>query len=162
MVLDSSAMTEEQKKMWDQLVEMLLYGLEKGLWDMLGDASFAVTNTVGREMLKTLEAKGLQVEGQDPGELASSVGKFFVDNMAIADEFDIEKENSTVALHVHNCILMDVEKDLIEQGVQPFLCPFLNITMNALRQNTGGATTITQFDVNPESRRCLLRFKILE
>ncbi len=162
MVLDSSAMTEEQKKMWDQLVEMLLYGLEKGLWDMLGDASFAVTNTVGREMLKTLEAKGLQVDDRDPGELASAVGKFFVDHMAIADSFDIEKENSTVGLKVHNCILMNVEKSLLEQGVQPFLCPFLNITMNALRQNTGGATTITQFDVNPESGKCLLRFKILE
>ena len=161
-MVDSSAMSQEQKRMWDKLVTLLLYGLEKGLWNMLGEASFAVTNTVGQEMLKVLEAEGLQVADRESGELATEIGRYFVEKMAIAQSFDIEKENSTVALHVHQCILMDVEKELLAHGVQPFLCPFLNITMAALRQNSGGATTITDFQVNPETHRCLLRFQMLE
>ncbi len=148
--------------MWDKLVAMLLYGLEKGLWNMLGEASFAITNTVGQEMLQTLEKEGLQISGREPGELAHEVGQYFTQHMGIAQEFDIEKEDGSVALHVHRCILMDVEKELLAEGIQPFLCPFLNITMSALRKNTGGATTITDFQVDPASHRCLLRFQILE
>ncbi len=148
--------------MWDKLVTLLLYGLEKGLWNMLGEASFAVTNTVGKEMLEVMEKEGLQVEGRDPGELVAEIGQRFVADMAIAETFDIEKEDSTVALHVHKCILMDVEKELLAAGVQPFMCPFLNIATSALRKQTGGATSITEFQVDPNTHRCLLRFQLLE
>ena len=161
-MVDSSSMTQEQRRMWDKLVAMLLYGLEKGLWNMLGEASFAITNTVGQEMLQILEAEGLQTTNRPPEELAHEVGQYFTKQMGIAETFDIEKEDSSVALHVHQCILIDVEKDLLEQGIQPFLCPFLNITMSALRKNTGGATAITEFQVNPQTQRCLLRFQILD
>ncbi|NPA06395.1 MAG: hypothetical protein GXO54_03220 [Chloroflexi bacterium] len=160
--MDTSNMTEGQRRMWDQLVTILLYGLEKGLWDMLGEASFAVTNTVGREMLRVMQEAGLQLDQEDPGELVAEIGRRFVADMAIAESFDIEKENSTVALRVHKCLLMDVEKKLLDQGIKPFMCPFLNIAMAALRERTGGATTITQFDVNPETHRCLLRFQLLD
>lgn len=148
--------------MWDQLVVLLLYGLEKGLWNMMGEASFAITNTVGQEMLRKLEAEGLQIEGRPADELAAEIGRYFVDKMAIAETFDIEKEDATVGLQVQGCILMGVERELLAQGIQPFLCPFLNMTASALRRNTGGATAIRDFEVNPETHRCLLRFQLLD
>ncbi len=156
-------MTEEQRQQWDRLSQMMIYGLEKGLWNMLGEASLAVVGTVGQEMLEVLEKEwGLQVEGSDPKELMANIGQLFVEKMGIAESFDIEKEDSTVALRVVKCHLMGIEAKLVEQGIQPFLCPFLNIAMAALRKRMNGATTITQFDVDPESHRCFLKFALLE
>ncbi len=156
-------MTEEQRQQWDRLSQMMIYGLEKGLWNMLGEASLAVVGTVGQEMLEVLEKEwGLQVEGSDPKELMANIGQLFVEKMGIAESFDIEKEDSTVALRVAKCHLMGIEAKLVEQGIQPFLCPFLNIAMAALRKRMNGATTITQFDVDPESHRCFLKFALLE
>ncbi len=156
-------MTEEQRQQWDRLSQMMIYGLEKGLWNMLGEASLAVVGTVGQEMLEVLEKEwGLQVEGSDPKELMANIGQLFVEKMGIAESFDIEKENSTVALRVAKCHLMGIEAKLVEQGIQPFLCPFLNIAMAALRKRMNGATTITQFDVDPETHRCFLKFALLE
>lgn len=160
--MELSGMTKEQREMWDKLVMLLLYGLEKGLWNLLGEASLSMTSTVGTEMLQFLEEKGLKVEGADPGQLVAEVGRRFVEDMGIADAFDIHKENESVALQVHGCVLMEVEARLVEQGIKPFMCPFLNIAMAALRKRTGGATTITQFDVDPKAHQCLLRFRILE
>ncbi len=156
-------MTDEQRQQWDRLSQMMIYGLEKGLWNMLGEASLAVVNTVGQEMLEVLEKEwGLQVAGSDPKELMANIGELFIEKMGIAETFDIEKENGAVALHVFKCHLMGIEAKLVEQGIQPFLCPFLNIAMAALRKRMNGATTITQFDVNPKAHRCFLKFVLLE
>ena len=162
MMVPLDTMTEEQRKMWDQLVMLIIYGLEKGVWDMLAEASLAMTNTVGVEMLRFMEEKGLTVEGKTPAELMKEVGERFVSDMGIADAFDITKEDSSVGLQVQGCVLMEVEARLVEQGIKPFMCPFLNIAMAALRKQTGGATSITQFDVDPKQHRCLLKFRLLE
>ncbi len=156
------ATEEEKKRNLARINAMIIYGLEKGLWDLFGESALAVTNTVGEGMLQILEkSMGLEIEGENPQDLLTEIGRLFVDEYGIALDFDIVKDGDSVGLKVHRCVLMQVEKDLVEAGIKPFVCPYLNIATAAMRRRMGLKTKISQIDVNPETHRCALVFELL-
>jgi len=156
------ATEEEKKRNLARINAMIIYGLEKGLWDLFGESALAVTNTVGEGMLQILEKNmGLEIAGEDPQDLLTEIGRLFVDEYGIALDFDIVKDGDSVGLNVHRCVLMQVEKDLVAAGIKPFVCPYLNIATAAMRHRMGLKTKISQIDVNPETHRCALVFELL-
>ena len=141
---------------------MIIYGLEKGLWDLFGESALATTNTVGEGMLEILEkSMGLEIEGEDPQDVLTEIGRLFVDEYGIALNFDIQKKGDTVELDVQNCVLMQVEKDLVSAGIEPFVCPYLNIATAAMRHRMGMKTKISKLEVNTETHTCALVFEFL-
>ncbi len=156
------ATEEEKKRNLARINAMIIYGLEKGLWDLFGESALATTNTVGEGMLEVLAKNmGLEIEGEDPQDILTEIGRLFIDEYGIALDFDIQKEGDVVSLHVHRCVLMQVEKDLIEAGIKPFVCPYLNIATAAMRRRMGMKTRINELDANPETHRCALVFEML-
>ena len=141
---------------------MIIYGLEKGLWDLFGESALSTTNLVGKGMLELLEKNmGLEIEGEDPQDMLTEIGRLFVDEFGIATEFDATYTDDKVDFCVQNCVLMKVEEDLIKAGIKPFVCPYLNIAAAAMRQRLGERTAISRFDVDTENRRCNLQFKMV-
>ncbi|HFD38821.1 MAG TPA: hypothetical protein ENJ31_03065 [Anaerolineae bacterium] len=156
------ATEEEKKRNLARINAMIIYGLEKGLWNLLGESALALSTTVGEGMLEKMEnSMGLEIEGEDPQDILTEIGRIFVDEIGIAVGFDLTKEGDEVSLDVDRCILLKVEEDLIASGIQPFMCPYLNIAAAAMRQRLGGKTQITKIDVDQENRRCSLCFELL-
>ncbi len=156
------ATEEEKKRNLARLNAMIIYGLEKGLWDLFGESALATTNTVGEGMLHILEkTMGLEIEGEDPQDILTEIGRLFVDEYGIAADFDIAKEDDDIHFDVQRCVLMHVEKDLIDAGIKPFVCPYLNIAAAAMRRRLGVKTSISQFEVDTDNQRCKLCFKLI-
>jgi len=157
------ATEEEKKRNLARINAMIIYGLEKGLWDLFGESALATTNTVGKGMLEILEkTMGLEIAGEDAQDILTEIGRLFVDEFGIAARFDIEQTgDDEVDFIVEHCVLLRVEKDLIEAGIKPFVCPYLNIAAAALRQRLGSKTKISRFDIDVENHRCDLQFKMI-
>jgi hypothetical protein len=156
------ATEDEKKKNLARLNAMIIYGLEKGLWDLFGESALATTNLVGRGMLELLEKNmGLEIVGENPQDMLTEIGRLFVDEFGIATAFDTTFAEDTADFVVENCVLMNVEEDLIKAGIKPFVCPYLNIATAAMRQRLGERTKISKFEVNTEARRCDMQFQMV-
>ena len=156
------ATEEEKKRNLARMNAMIIYGLEKGLWDLFGESALATTNTVGKGMLEILEkSMGLEVEGEAPQDMLTEIGRILVDEYGIATDFDIVKNGDSIEMQVQDCVLMHVEEDLIHAGIKPFVCPFLNITAAAMRRNSHHKTRISKFEVDTERRHCRLCFEMV-
>ncbi|HEB65625.1 MAG TPA: hypothetical protein ENJ02_08800 [Chloroflexi bacterium] len=156
------ATEEEKKRNLARINAMIIYGLEKGLWDLFGESALATTNAVGDGMLALLEKNmGLEIADEDPQNILTEIGRIFIDEFGIAARFDVTKNDENVDFVVEHCVLLHVEKDLVEAGIKPFVCPYLNISAAALRERMGMKTRISKFDVDLEEHRCLLQFQML-
>ncbi|HIP87304.1 MAG TPA: hypothetical protein EYH27_02555 [Anaerolineales bacterium] len=156
------ATEEEKKRNLARINAMIIYGLEKGLWDLLGESALAVGATVGEGMLEAMEkTMGLEIAGEDPQDILTEIGRIFIDEIGIALRFDIIKEDSTVGLAVQNCVLLKTEEDLIKAGIKPFMCPYLNIAAAAMRKRLGARTRIAGISVDTEGQKCNLRFELV-
>lgn len=157
------ATEEEKKQNLARINAIIIYGLEKGLWDLFGEAALATTQSIGEGMLALLEQDmGLEIAGEDPQNILTEIGRLFVDEFGIASRFDITQTGSNIDFTVEHCVLLHVERDLITAGIKPFVCPYLNISAAALRKNTGQKTRISKFDVDPDQHRCRLQFQMLQ
>jgi len=156
------ATEEEKKRNLARINAMIIYGLEKGLWNLLGESALALSATVGAGMLEQMEqSMGLEIAGEDPQDILTEIGRIFVDEIGIAARFDITEEGDDVTLVVDKCVLLGVEEDLINAGIKPFMCPYLNITAAAMRQRLGAKSRISSIDVDVEAHRCHLCFEML-
>ncbi len=155
------ATEEEKKRNLARINAMIIYGLEKGLWDLLGESALAVSATVGAGMLESMEkTMGLEIAGEEPQDILTEIGRIFVDEIGIALKFDIATEGDNVEFDVQNCILLKTEAELIEAGIQPFMCPYLNIAAAAMRSRLGVKARIDKIDVDIANKRCALCFEM--
>ncbi len=156
------ATEEAKKKNLARINAMIIYGLEKGLWDLFGESALATVNTVGNGMLELLEkSMGLEIAGEDPQDILTEIGRLFVDEFGIATQFDAIKTDDAVGFSVQNCVLMKVEEDLVKAGIKPFVCPYLNISAAAMRNRMGLKIRISRFEVDTDSRHCDLQFQLI-
>ncbi len=156
------ATEEAKKKNLARINAMIIYGLEKGLWDLFGESALATTNLIGNGMLELLEkSMGLEIVGEDPQDVLTEIGRLFVDEFGIAVRFDITKTDDNIDFIVERCVLMQVEEDLVEAGIKPFVCPYLNISTAAMRNRMGLKTKISKFDVDTNARKCVLQFQMI-
>ncbi len=156
------ATEDEKKKNLARINAMIIYGLEKGLWDLFGESAMATTNLIGRGMLELLEKNmGLEVAGETPQDMLTEVGRLFVDEFGIASKFDMTITDDEIDFVVENCVLIQVEKDLVAAGIKPFVCPFLNIATAAMRQRLSAKTAIRDIVVNVDERNCALMFQMV-
>jgi hypothetical protein len=113
-------------------------------------------------MLEVLEHQmGLEIEGEDPQDILTEISRIFVDEYGIAQDVVLTQQDDTVTLEVKHCVLLQVEKDLVADGIKPFVCPFLNIAEAAMSRRLQAKTKLAQFDVQPEAHLCRLAFEIL-
>jgi len=156
------ATEDEKKRNLARLNAMIIYGLEKGLWDLFGESALATTNVVGKGMLELLEKNmGLEITGEEPQDMLTEIGRLFVDEFGIATSFETVHTDDNIDFVIENCVLIKVEADLIQAGIKPFVCPYLNIASAAMRQRLGERTAIRQFDVDVDNRRCALQFQMV-
>ena len=155
------ATEEEKKRNLAKMNAMIIYGLEKGLWELLGESALATSTLVGEGMLEEMEkTMGLEIAGEDPQDILNEIGRIFVDEIGIATKFEIVKEDNSVGMKVENCVLSKVEADLIRDGIKPFMCPYLNIAAAAMRKRLGLKSKISKIECDPDNKKCALQFQL--
>ena len=148
----------------EKSLKIIIYGLEKALWRMLGKSCLAASTAIGEEIFEELEEEfkfdvsSLEFSEE---EALREVGRLLVESLNIASKFDVRKKNDVVSIDVENCFLMDVENRLIVSGIKPFLCPFLNLTAYILRRRLKKMSKIETIEANPETKKCRLKFKMI-
>jgi len=133
--------TEEQKK--ENLVrglKLIIGGLAMGLYDLFGEASFALMHPVGDELLGIMQKEmGLEIGGDSPKEVAAEIGRLFVDEFGWADKIEIvESDDDHLVVDVTNCKGFNLSKRLQDAGIKhPFTCPIMNVTSSAIAKVKG-------------------------
>ncbi len=62
-------MTTEKQKIENlvKIINIAMYGINKGKWDLYGEAAFATTQSMNENMLEALEKEaGLKITGENP------------------------------------------------------------------------------------------------
>ncbi|HDI42183.1 MAG TPA: hypothetical protein ENF62_00180 [Candidatus Bathyarchaeota archaeon] len=146
-------------------LKIIIYGLEKALWKLLGKACLAGVAIIGEGIYEQLsqiakvDVSSTEVSEEDA---LNEIGRVFVDEMKISTKFNAYRSGDTINIEVENCILWDVEEKLIKDGIEPFICPYMNLTAYIMRKRLNKKTMIDEIKVDPETAKCSLKFRIIE
>ncbi len=129
--------TDEQKKAnMLRLSNLTLYGLTTGVWDYVGESSFAMSEGIGESVLGLMEKEmGLEIAGASVDEVLTEINRLFVDEFGFADDIEILADDSQVVMKVHSCLNRNLTDKLMAAGVEkPFICPIMNAAQAALKR----------------------------
>ena len=80
--------TEEQKKGRQlSLYNDFVAGFAKGLYELFGDSTLAMADTIGSELLAEMEQDlGVEITGETPQEILTKVERLLVDEYGLSQE----------------------------------------------------------------------------
>ncbi len=155
--------TEEQKKVNQlRLANMTIYGLAAGLWDFLGETSYALTPKMGTAILGVMEKEmGLEIAGEKPEDVLNEIARIFVDEFGFAGDIEVVKEDDVVLMKVHKCLARNLTDQLMEAGVEsPFTCPIMNASQAAMKRLNMKARS--HVDKWAEEKGSIITFEMME
>ena len=155
--------TEEQKKQrLLKVFNIAMYGMVGGLWDLFGESSFATINSIGDRILATMEKEaGLEIAGENPQDILTEVARLLADEVGTMSAGKITMEGNKVSLACTNCFLREATGWLETDGVQPFACVPMNISVAAMRKRLGTKHRVLGRDWDPATQTCTIRFELL-
>ena len=127
--------TEEQKKKnVMRLMTLMISGMAKALYDLFGETAFATMNEVGKSTLAIMEQEmGLEVDGENPKDVLTEIGRIFADEMGFIESFSTEESGNQLMLTVNHCQGWNLTQSIMKTGVDiPFTCPIMNVCQAAL------------------------------
>ena len=138
----------------------IIYGLEKGLWDLMGEGCLAVASLIGEGMIEQMgRLAKIDIYSIGEEEAFKEIDRVLVEDMDIARSFSISRDKDIITIEVEGCTLLEVQKDLIQQGIKPFICPFMNLVACIIRKRGNSLTKIEDINVDIENKKCVLKFK---
>lgn len=154
--------TEEQKKEnIIRMLELIVQGLAKGLYDLFGESSYAVMQPVGDELLSIMEKEmGFEVGGENEAELAKEFIRLFVDEFGLAEKIDTVNQGNVSTLVVHGHKGFNTFKRLKDLGVKdPFVEPIMNIGAALIKKRLGGMNVSKQIELAPDIKGVKITYK---
>ena len=156
------ATEEEKKRNLIKMTSLVIHGLGKGLWDMLGEAANATTRLIGSANIEMLQKEmGFEISGEDPQDMLIELQRLFIDELGAMDEADAKVDGNQVEMTCKGCKLMRVTSMLLADGIPPFTCPFSGMVVASMEKNLGLRTRIVNTDVDQENRVCVHKFEII-
>jgi hypothetical protein len=127
--------TEEQKKKnMMRLMTLMISGMAKALYDLFGETAFAAMSEVGKTTLEIMEQEmGLEVDGEDPKEVITEIGRIFSDEMGFIETFSTTQDGNQNVHTLNHRQRWDLTQSILKTGVEvPFTCPIMNVCQAAL------------------------------
>lgn len=155
--------TEEQKKANQlRLANMTIFGLAAGLWDFLGETSYALTPKMGAAVLEIMEKEmGLEIVGEKPEDVLTEIARIFVDEFGFASDIEVVKEGDALQMKVHSCLARKLTDQLQAAGVEsPFTCPIMNAAQAAMKRLNMKARS--HVDKWAEEKGSIITFEVIE
>jgi hypothetical protein len=156
------ATEDEKKRNLVKLSSFVIHGLTKGLWDLLGESANVTAKMIGDKNVEMLEKEmGFEIVGEDPNEMLLELNRLFVDELGALDEADAVVEGDKITVTYKGCKFMALTKDLMDDGIPPFICPFKGMAMASIKKRLGKDVHSTESDVNTTGKVCVHKFEIL-
>lgn len=156
--------TEEQKK--EHLIgvfNIAMYGMVKSLWEMFGESSFATTNAIGDQLLRTLEQEsGLEIQGEDHQVILNEIVRLLVDEVGAIKSGVVKIEGDKISIACEQCFLRQATARLAADGVQPFACVPMGIAAAAMRKRLGTKHRVLGRDWDPATQTCTIHFQLVK
>ncbi len=127
--------TEEEKNQnLMRLMNLMIAGMAKTLYDMFDETAFAAMSEVGRATLEIMEQeRGLQIGEEDPQDVLEQIGRIFVQEMGFIESFNVTRKEDKLKVTVSQCQGWDLTQSILKAGVDvPFTCPIMNVCQAAL------------------------------
>ncbi len=141
---------------------LIIYGLQKALWDALGEGAIAATALIGKELLEIMENDmGLKISGEQAQDMLNNIAGLLTNEFRMADSVQIEQQgDNKVVVNIKGCMSLPVEERLTAAGIKPFVCPFANIATAAMRKLLNVKTRITSLEIS--GNQCKITFETYE
>ena len=149
--------TEEQKKNRQiELVNSVMFGLGKGLYDVLGDSTMRVMAVVGQHTLCDMENRiGREVKGGDAGAILAEVGRILVDEYGVLSAFEPSSLGGTLAQVIcTGCLFKPASIQLRDADIPAHTCIPESIITAALRNRLHVPAHIIGIEVSDD--HCVL------
>ena len=157
-------MTTEEKKMENlvKIINIAMYGINKGKWDLYGEAAFATTQSMNENMLEALEKEaGLKITGENPEEIITELTRLMVDEFGIMSACEPKVSDKKVSISCKECFLREATGWLQEAGVQPFACVPMNVSAAAMNKKLGIQHRLLGRDWDPKTQTCTINFELV-
>lgn len=156
------ATEDEKKRNLIKLSSLVIHGLTRGLWELLGESAEVTAKLIGHSNIAMLEKEmGFEIAGEDLHEMMMELNRIFVDELGALDGADVKVEGNQVTMTCIGCKFMSLTKDLMDEGIPPFICPFKGMAMAAVSKRLGSDAHFLDSNVNTQSHVCIHTFETL-
>ncbi len=157
--------TEDQKKeRLLKLFNIVMYSMIGGLWDLFGESSFAISNSVGDKILEAIEkGGGLEVMGEDPKNILMEIARLLTDEAGTMKSSKVTMtEDGKVSMVCEQCFLREATAWLAAEDVQPFACIPMNICAAAMRKRLNAKHRLLGRKWDEKSQSCTIEFQVIQ
>ena len=156
------ATDQEKKKNLLKLTSLIIEGLTKGLWDLIGESSFATARLIGNVAVEMLKKEmGLEIEGEKPEDILVELNRIYVDEMGALTDADVKIEDSKITLTFKGCLFSHMAKNFLDKGIPPFICPFMGMSMAAMRERLGLKSMVMDSKTDIDKKVCIHVFEMV-
>jgi hypothetical protein len=118
-------------------VEGILYGVYKALHNIAGDSSAAIMRSAAPDILAEMSKLGVDFSCVDDiQKLEDKIGETMV-NSGMCDKMEFDLDGDVLTAKITGCSFYQLTKNLEEEGVPPFGCPFSALTIAVAEKNLG-------------------------
>lgn len=154
------------------LLQSLVYGLEKAFTDTEAAGVRDYGMEVGKDLLDLMKREmGLKIGGNTQRVL-EEVSRLLVKELSFAEDIKIELKQELVEIHVKGCVLLEVEKKLMNNApaplppwivfpLYPAVCPLTNVLLFAAEESANFITQIC-WPIEVKGVKCRIRFGLLK
>ena len=127
----------------------ILYGIYKSLYKIAGESAAAVMRQAAPDILIELGKLGVSFECvDDVDKLSSKIGET-MENTGMCDKMDMKLEDDVLRANITNCAFYELTRQLKEEGIPPFGCPFAALTIAIAEKNLGKRARLVKLEPTP-------------
>ncbi|MBU1537031.1 hypothetical protein KKF84_17030 [Myxococcota bacterium] len=120
-----------------KVVQGILYGVYKSLYNIAGASSAAIMRQAAPDILDSLNQLGVDFSCVDDiQKLQSKLGETLT-NAGACDSINFSMEGDVLTAKIHNCSFYDLTMKLKADGIPAFGCPFAALTIAIAEKNLG-------------------------
>lgn len=150
--------TEEQKKARQlKAFNTIIFGMTKGLYDMLGDSMRSVATPIGEDIIEEMEHEmGLEIHGEDPQAILTELERLLVDEYGLLKSASLKINDKTheVDILCEGCLLWHTTAELKAAGIPQLACVPMMIAEAALTKRLGKHAKFIGITQDIEKRAC--------
>jgi hypothetical protein len=141
------------KKIDSLFVSVLYYGINKAIVDVMGTGGMVLGRRTSQEMIKLLKDLGVLKENMTD----EDIEKLFVEVFGLSENIVIENNDDEVIFHVINPTLDIFLGKIIEENIEPYVCPFIHLLSRVYEEDKDYKLMLK--GVIPEHNKASIVFK---
>ncbi|MEN8241490.1 MAG: hypothetical protein ABFS17_06190 [Chloroflexota bacterium] len=153
---------QEKNERLKTVMNIAMYGLIEGLWDLFGEASFATVHSISDRILQSLESEiGKKINGGDPEAIINEVTDVLVGSFGVMESGVAKLDGDKASIACTGCFLQQATGWLEAEGVEPFACIPMNVTAAVMRKQLDKKHHILGRDWDEATKTCTINFELI-